>query len=397
MKDLILVRYGELALKGNNRADFENRLVQNIHEKLKPFPGVKVRKTFGRIFVDPGDHGSKPVLQALSEVFGVVGISPAKRVASDMDAIREAAVHLVRHRQSPPSTFKVVAKRADKTFPHTSQEINRTVGTAVLKGVQGIRVDVHQPELELHIEVRGKETYLYGENIPGPGGLPVGSSGRVMLMLSGGIDSPVAGYLSMKRGADLEAVHFHSYPFTSNRAKQKVIDLARMMTRYGGTIRLHVVPFTEVQTQIRERCTPSYLITIMRRMMMRISEETARRQKALALVTGESLGQVASQTLESMNAINDAAQIPILRPLIGMDKQEIMTISKQIGTYETSVLPYEDCCTVFQPKSPVTRPRVDKSRELESKLEVDRLVREAVEQTEQICITPEQTEEFSYF
>ncbi|SDW09812.1 thiamine biosynthesis protein ThiI [Marininema mesophilum] len=400
MNDLILVRYGELALKGKNRKDFENRLLQNMRNKLDGFSGVKVKKTFGRVFVEPGDNPVEPIIQGLTEVFGIVGISLARCVESDLESIKKAAVQLVRDQDPIPRTFKVVARRAQKNFPHRSSEINRIIGGEVLRNVEGIRVDVHQPDLELRIEVRGEETYLYGQDIPGVGGLPVGSSGRVMLLLSGGIDSPVAAYLALKRGATLEAIHFHSYPFTSERAKQKVVDLAQELTRYAGNVSLHVVPFTEIQTQIRSKCKDSYMITIMRRMMVRIAEETAKRQKALALVTGESLGQVASQTLESMHVINHVAQVPVLRPLIGMDKQDIMTISKEIGTYETSILPYEDCCTVFQPKSPVTRPRLDVCEEMEKGLDVEALVGEAVDGIETIRLTPKQQEEgefSSYF
>ncbi|PTX65012.1 thiamine biosynthesis protein ThiI [Melghirimyces profundicolus] len=398
MNDLLLIRYGELALKGKNRSDFENRLTENIREKLKPFPGVKVKKTFGRVLVELNGQRMEPVAQALTEVFGVVGVAPCKRVESDIDRIREAALELVREQNPRPRTFKVIAKRARKDFPLRSQEINHLVGSHILKRTEGLQVDVHDPELALRVEVRKEGTYLYGSDLPGPGGLPVGSSGRVMLMLSGGIDSPVAGYLTLKRGAALEAVHFHSYPFTSERARQKVEDLGRILTRYAGKIRLHVVPFTEIQTGIREHCPSSYMITIMRRFMVRISEELAQRNKALALVTGESLGQVASQTLESMKAINDVTRMPILRPLVGMDKQEIMEISRKIGTYETSILPYEDCCTVFQPKSPVTRPGVERSRELEARLDVDRLVSAAVEGTEWVELKPDKEEtEFSFF
>ncbi|SMO49534.1 tRNA uracil 4-sulfurtransferase ThiI [Melghirimyces algeriensis] len=398
MNDLILVRYGELALKGKNRSDFENRLLQNIREKLKPFSGAKVKKTFGRMFVELNGQPMEPVVQALSEVFGVVGISPAKQVDSDLDRIQEAALDLAKEAVPRAKTFKVIAKRTRKDFPHRSQELNHLVGSYILKRIPELRVDVHNPEFALRVEVRKEATYLYGSDIPGPGGLPVGSSGRVMLMLSGGIDSPVAGYLSMKRGAALHAVYFHSYPFTSERAQQKVEDLGRILARYGGKIRLYVVPFTDIQTEIKEKCPSSYMITIMRRFMVRISEELARKNKALALVTGESLGQVASQTLESMNAINDVTRMPILRPLVGMDKQEIMQISRTIGTYETSILPYEDCCTVFQPKSPVTRPTVKRSRELESPLNVEQLVSDAVEGTKCMVLKSDREEdEFSLF
>lgn len=397
MNDLILVRYGELALKGKNRSEFENRLVRNIREKLKPFPGVRVTKTYGRVFVELNGQPMDDVTQALTEVFGVIDISPARRVESDINRIREAALQLVQEVHPRPRTFKVIAKRARKDFPHTSQELNHLLGSHILKNTEGLQVDVHHPELALRVEVRHEGTYLYnGSGLPGPGGLPVGSSGRVMLMLSGGIDSPVAAYLALKRGAALEAVHFHSYPFTSERARKKVEDLGQILTRYAGKIKLHVVPLTEIQTQIREQCPSSYMITIMRRFMMRITEKLARKNGALAMVTGESLGQVASQTLESMNAINDVTRMPVLRPLVGMDKQEIMEVSRKIGTYETSILPYEDCCTVFQPKNPVTRPGVERARELEARLDVEKLVTAAVEGTERVELTPDrQEEEFS--
>lgn len=395
--DLILVRYGELALKGKNRSEFEDRLVKNIRMKLADIPGVKVVKSFGRIFVETERAHRSSVLRGLGDVFGVVGFSPAERVESDLEAIKGAAVRLVEYQEPFPRTFKITAKRADKSFPYSSGEINRQVGAHILRNIKGLKVDVHHPDLTIHVEVRGKYTYVYGDDLPGPGGLPVGTSGKVMLLLSGGIDSPVAGYLALKRGAELLAVHFHSYPYTSERSRQKVIDLARILTRFAGRIRLHIVPFTEIQTEIRQKCLESYSITVMRRMMFRISERLARREEALALVTGESLGQVASQTLESMNAINEVVSIPVLRPLIGMDKQEIMSLAKKIGTYETSVLPYEDCCTVFLPRSPKTRPDLETTRKTESRLDVDRLVETAVEGTEVLELTPGEEKEFDYF
>ena len=258
-------------------------------------------------------------------------------------------------------------------------------------------MDVHNPELTLHVEVRGQKAYVYGNDQAGLGGLPVGASGRVMLLLSGGIDSPVAGYLALKRGVELEAIHFHSYPFTSERAQQKVEDLGKILTRYGGKIRLHLVPFTEIQTEISQKCLDSYSITIMRRMMLRIAEKISEKQGALALVTGESLGQVASQTLESMRVINEVTKMPILRPLVGMDKQEIMVLAKQIGTYETSILPYEDCCTVFLPRNPKTRPNPTVTVKNESQLAVEELVERAVAGTEVKILSEKQEEEFSFF
>jgi thiamine biosynthesis protein ThiI len=396
-RNCILLRYGELALKGKNKADFEDRLINNIRQKLDRFAGVSVVKTPGRIFVELEGEAPETIIDELRTVFGLVGICPAIRVENEWEKIKEAALEFVR-KQENVRTFKVNSKRANKKFPIRSQEMNYRLGGFILGNVPGLKVDVHNPDLTLHVEVRSKYSYIYGNDIPGPGGLPVGASGRVLLLLSGGIDSPVAGYLALKRGVELHAIHFHSYPFTSERAKQKVIDLAQILTRYGGNIRLHIVPFTEIQTEINKHCYDSYSITIMRRIMLRISEAVAKKHGALALVTGESLGQVASQTLESMNTINEVTNMPILRPVIGMDKQEIMTIAKRIGTYETSILPYEDCCTVFLPKAPKTRPDKKVAAREEAKLDLERLVNEAVEGTEVIDLQPgEPEEEFSYF
>lgn len=393
----ILLRYGELALKGKNKKEFENRLVKNIREKLKQFSGTEVTKSHGRIFVELEEDQIEPVMKVCSEVFGLVGISPAIRMEKDWDKIKEAALAITKEQGDRIKTFKVHSKRADKRFPVRSLEMNHRLGGFLLAKLPHLRVDVHEPDMTLSVEVRSTNAYIYGNSLPGLGGLPVGASGRVMLLLSGGIDSPVAGYLALKRGAELQAIHFHSYPFTSERAKQKVIDLARILTRFGGHIRLHVVPFTEIQTEINKNCYESYTITIMRRIMIRIAEQIAHNNKALALVTGESLGQVASQTLESMRTINAVTTMPILRPLVGMDKLEIMDISKRINTYETSILPYEDCCTVFLPKAPKTRPDREVAERLEARLDLERLIQEAVAGTEIIDLRPEQEEEFSYF
>ncbi|MCS1350538.1 tRNA uracil 4-sulfurtransferase ThiI [Mechercharimyces sp. CAU 1602] len=396
--DCILVRYGELALKGNNRREFENRLLRNIRQKLKAFYKVKVTKTQGRIFVELGGEEAEPVMEGLQDVFGIVGFSPAMRVPLEYDDICRAAVQIVENSTPRARTFKVIAKRGNKQFPIRSQELNRQVGGHLLQELNDLEVDVHQPELKVHVEVREEAAYVYGNDRPGLGGLPVGSSGRVMLLLSGGIDSPVAGYLALKRGAELHAVHFHSYPFTSERARKKVEDLAELLTRFGGKIHLHVVPFTEAQTAINQNCLEAYSITVMRRIMFRISERLAEKHGALALVTGESLGQVASQTLESMRTIGHVVQLPVLRPLIGMDKQEIMQLSKRMGTYETSILPYEDCCTVFLPKAPKTRPSLKDTERTESRLDVEALVTAAVEGTETMVLTPASGEsEFSFF
>ncbi|TCP65427.1 tRNA uracil 4-sulfurtransferase ThiI [Baia soyae] len=395
----ILLRYGELSLKGKNKKDFEERLVRNIRQKLEHFAGIKVSKHFGRLFIELGDNPADPIIEECKDVFGLVGFSPAMRVQTDLEVIKEAALRLLQSQGDQVKTFKVGCKRADKRFPIGSQEMNQLVGGHLLANSHShYKVDVRNPDLFVHVEIRSMEdTYIYGNDIPGLGGLPVGTSGRVLLLLSGGIDSPVAGYLALKRGVELHAIHFHSYPFTSERAKQKVMDLAQQLTRFGGKIRLHVVPFTEIQTEINKHCYESYTITIMRRFMLRIAEAVAKKNSALALVTGESLGQVASQTLESMTAINAVTHMPILRPVVGWDKTEIIDISKEIDTYETSILPYEDCCTIFTPKAPKTRPDVEVCERLETKLNVEQLVQEAVEGVEVIDFFPQKEEEVSFF
>lgn len=380
--DVVLLRYGELALKGKNRGQFENRLLTNVRQALADFPGLRVRRAYGRLLVELGDVPFAEVAERLGRVFGLVSFSPAVRTPLDLPAIREAALALMRSLSPAPRTFKVAARRSVKNFPHTSHELNHLVGAHVLRNTENLTVDVHEPDVELAVEVRPEGAFLYVESLPGPGGLPVGVSGKVLLLLSGGIDSPVAGWRMLKRGVTLEAIHFHSYPFTSEQALEKVRDLARVLSRWGGPIRLHVVPFTEIQTQIRQHVPEAYGITIMRRFMMRIAQGIAEKRRALALATGESLGQVASQTLESINTINRVVTIPILRPLIGMDKAEIMETAKAIGTYEISIRPYEDCCTIFVPKSPKTKPDPQEAAELEQALPVNELVADAIARTE---------------
>ncbi|TRY27186.1 tRNA 4-thiouridine(8) synthase ThiI [Brevibacillus sp. LEMMJ03] len=392
--DVILIRYGELALKGRNRDLFEEALVQSVKSVLRPFANIKVRRNYGRMYVELHGEDAHAVVERLRRVFGISSISPTVQVEPDEQTIKAKALELIRHMQPQPKTFRVETRRADKRFPKQSMEVSRMVGTHILRSIPEIKVDVHQPEAVVNIEIRAEGTYISCETIPGPGGLPVGSGGKVLLLLSGGIDSPVAGWMMMKRGVTLEAIHFHSYPFTSERALQKVRDLAHKLAHWGGTVRLHVVPFTEIQTAIREKCPEDYLITIMRRFMMRIAERVAARTGALALATGESLGQVASQTLESMNTINKVVSIPILRPLIGMDKTEITDIARRIDTYELSILPYEDCCTIFTPKNPVTRPKPHVAERFEEKLDVEALVEDAVNRTviEEITAEPREAE-----
>ncbi|NGQ97299.1 tRNA 4-thiouridine(8) synthase ThiI [Brevibacillus sp. SYP-B805] len=379
--DRILIRYGELALKGKNRDAFESALMRNVRLVLRDYPHIRISRVYGRMYVELNGADADSVLAALQRVFGISSVSPVVRTAQSEEAIKEAALQLVRAIQPTPRTFRVETRRADKRFPVTSMDISRRVGTHILRNIGGIKVDLHQPDIVVQIEIRAEGTFLSCLTLPGPGGLPVGSAGKVLLLLSGGIDSPVAGWMMMKRGVTLEAIHFHSYPFTSERSLEKVRDLAHKLTRWGGKIRLHVVPFTEIQTAIRDNCPEEYLITIMRRFMMRIAERVAAKTKALALATGESLGQVASQTLESMNTINSVVNIPILRPLIGMDKTEITEIARKIDTFDLSILPYEDCCTIFTPKNPVTRPKAEIAAHYEEKLDVESLVADAVQRT----------------
>ncbi|ASJ54986.1 tRNA 4-thiouridine(8) synthase ThiI [Brevibacillus formosus] len=391
--DVILIRYGELALKGKNRDQFEEALVKSVRNVLRSFFKVKVRRNYGRMYVELHGEDAYAVMERLKRVFGISSFSPTIQVDPDIETIKEKALELVRQLNPQPRTFRVVSRRADKRYPIQSMEVNRMVATHILRALPAISVDLHEPDTIVNVEIRTEGTYISCETIQGPGGLPVGVSGKVLLLLSGGIDSPVAGWMMLKRGVTLEAIHFHSYPFTSERALQKVRDLSHKLTKWGGTVRLHVVPFTEIQTAIREKCPEDYLITIMRRFMMRISERVAEKTNAKALATGESLGQVASQTLESMDTINKVISIPILRPLVAMDKVDIVDISRQIDTYELSILPYEDCCTVFTPKNPVTRPKPRLAAKFEEALDVEALVEDAVARTEieEITTKPKET------
>ncbi|MCL6548781.1 MAG: tRNA 4-thiouridine(8) synthase ThiI, partial [Alicyclobacillus sp.] len=376
--------YGEIGLKGHNRSEFEKILADNMRRATARWPEVKVARIDGRLLVQLNGRPAEQVIPALQKVFGIVSLSPVEVVEPDLEQISQAAVRVM---QAAPvsggdKTFKVEAKRADKRFPLPSPDIARRVGAHVLRALRDWRVDVHEPAHTLYVEVRENGAFVYGARWPGLGGMPVGSSGRVGLLLSGGIDSPVAGWLAMKRGAEVEAIHFHSFPFTSERALQKVQTLAQILADWGGRVRLHVVHFTEVQTEIRKHCPEALGITVMRRMMFRIAAALAERRGLLALVTGESLGQVASQTLESLRVINDVVRLPVLRPLIAEDKVDIMRRAREIGTYETSILPYEDCCTIFVPKNPRTRPTLEEAERAERGLDVEPLVRQALERTE---------------
>ncbi len=383
MESVVLVRYGEIGLKGKNRPAFENRLVQNLRRALGPEIEASVRREHGRIVVDfGGREAPRQAIDRLRSVFGVVSISPAKAAPLSLDEALAGARLLVEEKLQAtkgPVRFKVEAKRSNKQFPLTSPELNGRFGGYLLRAFPRLEVDVHAPDFVLHVEVREKAIYLYTEILPGPGGLPVGSSSEGLLLLSGGIDSPVAGWLAMKRGIRLRAIHFHSFPFTSDRSKEKVIDLAGVLSRYSfEPIPVYVVNFTPAQTAIRQHVPPAMTITVMRRMMLRIASRIAAQHGIPALITGESVGQVASQTLESMAAINEVTSMPILRPLVAMDKGEIVELAQQIGTYDLSVLPYPDCCTLFVPDRPETRPRIERVRAAEADMPIDELVDEAV-------------------
>lgn len=377
-------------LKGKNRARFEKTIITQVRSLLKPYPGASLRKEFGRLYVDLGGESHTELIAVLKRVFGVTSISPVKVTPSETDQIVETAVAFMDERESEfkdGTTFKVNARRVWKEFPNSSHEMNHLVGSPILRKFQQLSVDVRQPDIELRVEIRDQGTYIFSEVIPAVGGFPLGTNGKAMLLLSGGIDSPVAAWSSMRRGLEVECVHFYSYPFTSQRAKEKVIDLARALADHAGTIKLHLVPFTEIQTAFTQLGQDNLIITLMRRSMLRIATKLAERERALALITGDSLGQVASQTLPSMNVIGRATDLPLLRPLVMMDKQEIITLSKQIGTYDISILPYEDCCTLFVPKSPTTNPNLRIVDKIEATMsQLPEWVEQAVEKTETITL-----------
>ena len=386
-----LIKYGEIGIKGKNRYLFENALVKQIRHALKHVEGeFEVRKEQGRIYVDTlSDYEFDEVVEALKRVFGIVGICPVV-VTEDEGFEKLAEVvtdYLEKEYDSHTQTFKVDSRRARKNYPKNSMELNADLGEKILDAFPEMKVDVHKPEMVLNVEIREK-IYIYSRIIPGAGGMPVGTNGKAMLLLSGGIDSPVAGYMIAKRGVKIDAVYFHAPPYTSERAKQKVVDLASIVARYSGPINLHVVNFTDIQLYIYEKCPHEELTIIMRRYMMRIAEHFAKETDSLGLITGESIGQVASQTMQSLAATNEVCTMPVYRPLIGFDKQEIVDVSLKIDAYETSILPYEDCCTIFVAKHPVTKPNINIIKRSETKLEekIDELVKEAIDSTETIWV-----------
>lgn len=386
-----LIKYAEIGVKGKNKYLFEEALAQQVKYALKRCEGeFKVTRTEGRIYVHAlSDFDYEETVDNLKTVFGISGICPVIHVADEgFEKLSKVVVSYMDETYPDKNmTFKVQTRRARKNYPMDSMEINMALGEAILNAFPEIRVDVHKPDVMLHVEIREK-IYIYSMEIPGPGGMPVGSNGKAMLLLSGGIDSPVAGYMIAKRGVKIDAVYFHAPPYTSERAKQKVVDLAKIVAKYAGPIYLKVVNFTEIQMYIYEKCPHEELTIIMRRYMMRIAEEFARETNSLGLITGESIGQVASQTMQSLAATDEVCQIPVYRPLIGFDKQEIIEVSEKIGTYETSILPYEDCCTIFVAKHPVTKPNLKIIRRSETHLEekIAELVKAAIETAETIVV-----------
>lgn len=380
MTKFLIVRYGEIALKGRNRSYFENKLFNNIKNVLRGMDDVKVTKQHGRIFVAHHEDDTDEVVERVTKVFGVVSVSPAIRVENDMELIKETALEEVRAmlEENDFTSFKVESRRSNKGFGFKSPEISRIVGGFINQSVEELHVDVHTPDFMLNVEVRN-QTYIYCRVIPGFSGMPYGCAGKGMLLLSGGIDSPVAGWLMAKRGMALEAVHFHSYPFTSERAKEKVMDLARIVSEYTGKIRVHNVNLLEIQQAINEHCPEEEMTILSRRFMMGIAEKIAGITNCQALITGESIGQVASQTIQGLTVTNSRVELPVLRPLIAMDKVDIIKWAKKIGTFETSILPFEDCCTVFLPEKVVTRPRVEDIVKSENLLDVEALIERAIE------------------
>lgn len=394
--DHILIRYGEIGLKGKNRRFFLEKLKNNIQQKVKQFPKVLVKRTQGRLFILLHGQDPEPIIKRCKEVFGIYSLSLAIKVDPTIEHIKEAALYALESNKEAKS-FKVETRRADKSFPTGSQEMNQLLGSHLLRNTSRFHVDVHEPDVEVKVEIRSTGTYITSSNIKGLGGLPVGTGGKTLLLLSGGIDSPVAGYLAMKRGVEVQAIHFHSPPYTSERAKQKVLDLAKKLTRFSGRIKIHMVHFTDLQKEIVKMIPDRYTMTVMRRIMLQISERICQRNKILSITTGESLGQVASQTMESMHTINEMTNYPILRPLITMDKEEIVNLAKKIDTYPISIQPYEDSCTVFMPKSPATNPRRDRIHTFEAEADFSPLLEKTIDEIEVITINHEQEKASSEF
>ncbi len=384
MYNVVLIRYGEIVLKGNNRSKFEKKLVDNVKYALRE-EDVKITFSQARLYVEPNDPlDLDRIVNKLKKVFGIVSLSLAVKIESDWEKIKETSVKLMEE-ENMGKTFKVEARRGDKSFPLQSMEIAKEIGGYVLSKVKGLKVDVNKPDTLLSIEVR-ESTYIYLNKIPALGGMPVGTNGKGLLLVSGGIDSPVAGFMLARRGVEIDALHFFSPPYTGVKAREKVVELCKIVSQYSGKINLYIANFTEPQLAIRDNCPPEQMVLLMRRIMMRVAERVANEKGCDALITGENLGQVASQTMKSIVATNDVCSIPVFRPLIGMDKNDIIDIAKKIGTFETSILPYEDCCTIFVTKHTETPPKTEKLERSETHLEIDKIVDEVVKNLELIEI-----------
>lgn len=392
----ILIRYGELSTKGRNRNAFTGRLRDNIRYAFADLPKMEIITERDRMFIRPAeDETMKEVLSRLPHIFGIQSFSPVASCSLDLEDIKDTAVRVVQAIEREGKTFKVTVKRSYKPFPLETNELQLLVGSHVLRNFPEIKVQMKKPDIELRVEIRREGAYMTAEVIQGAGGLPIGSNGKSILMLSGGIDSPVAGYQMLKRGVRLDAIHFHSPPYTSDRSKEKVMDLAEKLSRFGASVKLHIIPFTEIQEEIQKQIPENVSMTTTRRMMLKIADRVREETGALAIITGESLGQVASQTLESLTAINAVTNTPILRPLIAFDKQDIITIAQEIDTYEVSIRPYEDCCTIFTPASPKTKPKLEKVEFYESFKSFDDMLEKAVTNRE-ICVYPiKKTDKFS--
>ena len=380
MKQVLLVRFGEVHLKGQNRPYFLRKLTDNVKKAVAPL-NARVWLSDGRIYVSDFED-IQQAIDRVTRVFGLYSVSPAWELDKDYDLIARKCEEMTKGLKG---TFKVMARRSDKHFPMNSQQLNAELGGVILDANPDLHVDVHKPDYYVSVEIRD-HAYVYIDEIMAVGGMPMGTGGKAMLLLSGGSDSPVAGFQLMRRGVNINAVHFFSFPYTSERAKEKVLELAKILGSYGGGMKVYIVPFTEIQMQIHEKCPDAMGTLLMRRYMMRIADEIARRDGAQALITGESLGQVASQTMEALGCTDAVVNMPVFRPLIGLDKLEITQIATKIGTYETSILPYEDCCTVFTPRHPMTKPKIEALIEAEQALDTEALVREAVENTEGVLV-----------
>ena len=384
MYNILIVKYGEIGVKGKNRYIFENKLIKNVKNILKPIGKFNVYKEYGRIYVDLDGYDYEEVVEEVRKVFGIVGVCPAVRAEKDYNLLKELALKMLEEKiEQGYKSFKVDSRRGDKDFKLTSQEMSLDIGGYLVSQVKDkIAVDVRNPEVKIHCELRQNHVMVYSDTILGYGGLPLGTNGRAMSLLSGGIDSPVASWMVAKRGMELECIHFHSYPFTSEKSQEKVRDLAQILAKYCGRVRLHKVNMLEIQKSIGLNCKDEEMTIISRRFMMRIAERVAESRHCDALITGESIGQVASQTIQGLTCTNASVKMPVFRPLIAMDKTEIIEVAQKIGTFETSILPEEDCCTVFSPKKPVTKPKLDRIEKSENKLDVEKLIQDAIDNIE---------------